>query len=472
MKQYVDPSSADSKTCPMGPSWVQCTTDNWHHADLASAKSACDSDSNCTGIGYWDGKFNPDGMPPMPTSAGYWIYHGDTTMGPLVEPRSNTPIKSPLGTLTFTPVVTCPVAPAAPASVPTSSSSSSSSSAPASVTPSSSSTSSMAASVAAVAAASAPNTQTSPTSTVGAASGVSFTFMGAYMGANIVFGLIVLGLGYYYFFHSTDALMSRGTMFVILTLVAAFVVYGGYFILQGALGNQMWSGNVTPSVGVTNNTAMSVPGSTIPSGSGTNSSNYGAQWWMFIQDWNYRFGQEKTVITRGGSGALNPYVFLDPVENTLDVKINVMSGGAGASGSSAPSPVGGDGSATDDSFTCKVKDVPLQTWFAVSMSVSGRNVDIYLNGMLVRSCLLPGVPQAPIGDVGVLTNGGYSGNLAALNFYARPLTPTDASAFYHAGPPAAAVAQTTQTSTKPTNPYVVKLAVVDPAGQEINKYTF
>jgi hypothetical protein len=184
---------------------------------------------------------------------------------------------------------------------------------------------------------------------------------------------------------------------------------------------------------------MVIPGSSIPVSVGTNGGNYGVQWWMFIQDWNYMFGQEKQVLTRGASGQLNPYVFLDPVENTLDVKISLMSGAAGSGGSSVPSPVGLTGS-TDDSFTCKVKNIPLQSWFCISLSVSNRNVDIYLNGMLVRSCLLPAVPQAPKGDATVMGAGGYSGNLAALNFYAGALNPNMAMAFYKAGPPAAAVA--------------------------------
>jgi len=324
----------------------------------------------------------------------------------------------------------------------------------------------------AVAAASAANPGSSnATANSGPASGFSLTFISSSTIATIVFVIVELGLGYYYFARSTESFSSRIMWFVIFTVVAALVIYGTYFIVQGTFTMPTWSGSVTPAAGVTTNTSMVVPGSSIPVAVGTNGGNYGIQWWMFIQDWNYMFGQEKQVLTRGAAGQLNPYVFLDPVENTLDVKINLMSGAAGSGGSSVPSPVGLTGS-TDDSFTCKVKNVPLQSWFCISLSVSNRNVDIYLNGMLVRSCLLPAVPQAPHGDATVMGAGGFSGNLAALNFYAGALNPNMAMAFYKAGPPAAAVAQTTSSATKPTNPYVVKLAVVDPTGQELNKYTF
>jgi len=329
-------------------------------------------------------------------------------------------------------------------------------------------------SAAAVSAASAANpSAAAPTQVSGPASGISFTLMVGPTIATIVFIVVELALAYYYFVRaSTDPFQTRAMWFIIFTLVAALVIYGTYFLVQGTWTVPTWSGMVTPAAGVTTNTSMVIPGSSIPVAVGTNGGNYGVQWWMFIQDWNYKFGQEKTILTRGASGALNPYVFLDAIDNTLNVKINLMSGGAGSSGSSSPAPVGYSGGSTDDSYTCKVKNVPLQSWFAVSLSMSNRNVDIYLNGMLVRSCLLPGVPKAPKGDAGVMTNGGYSGNLAALNFYAGPLNPSMAMAFYQAGPPPAAVAQTVSASTTPTKPYVVKLAVVDPTGQELNKYTY
>lgn len=326
---------------------------------------------------------------------------------------------------------------------------------------------------AAVAAASRVDPNAKPaTQAIGPASGISMTFMVGPTIATVVFIVVELALAYYYFGRASDTPFgTRAMWFMIFTVVAALVIYGTYFIVQGTWTVPSWSGTVTPPAGVTTNTSMVIPGSSIPVSVGTNGGNYGVQWWMFIQDWNYKFGQEKTVLTRGASGALNPYVFLDPVENTLDVKINLMSGGSGSS-SSEPAGVGYTGGSTDDSYTCKVKNVPLQSWFAVSLSVSNRNVDIYLNGMLVRSCLLPGVPKAPGGDAGVMTNGGFSGNLAALNFYAGALNPSMAMAFYQGGPPAAAVAQTSSTATTPTKPYVVKLAVVDPTGQELNKYTY
>jgi len=79
--------------------------------------------------------------------------------------------------------------------------------------------------------------------------------------------------------------------------------------------------------------------------------------------------RRRSVLILGTPGSANPHVYLDSVENTLAVLVNVMSGASGSSGSTVPAPVGSDGSAAvDDRFTCKVKNIPLQTWFSVSIS--------------------------------------------------------------------------------------------------------
>jgi hypothetical protein len=312
----------------------------------------------------------------------------------------------------------------------------------------------------------------------GPTGGVSVTIMdNGFVITTAVVGVAVLGLGYYYFFRSEDPFTTRLTWFAITVSAVALLAYGIYFIYSGVSGGSS-TGNLAPAVGVNPTTANSgnglvVPGSSLPVAAGTSGANYGMQWWMYIQDYNYKFGQAKDVLILGSPGDANPHVYLDSVDNTLSVLVNVMSGASGASGSTTPAPVGSDGSAVDDKFTCKVKNIPLQTWFCVSISVNGRNVDIYQDGLLVRSCLLPGVPKTASGDLVLMGRGGYSGNLAGLYAYGRALTPSDAMAFFAAGPPAAALAATSAAvASIPSGGYNVKLALVDTAGQEINKYTF
>ena len=45
---------------------------------------------------------------------------------------------------------------------------------------------------------------------------------------------------------------------------------------------------------------------------------------------------------------------------------------------STPAPAG-HSDFTDDVFTCEVPNIPLQTWFSVSATVFGRNLDVYID---------------------------------------------------------------------------------------------
>ena len=199
---------------------------------------------------------------------------------------------------------------------------------------------------------------------------------------------------------------------------------------------------------------------------------YGMQWWMFIKDWNYGYGKDKQILSRAdptNNQILNPSVALHPTDNSLRVTVSVFPDDSGGSSKTQPAPAGHSGS-TDDVFVCEVPNLPLQDWFSVSMTVFGRNLDIYIDGKLVKSCLLPGVPKPASGDITLAGNGGFSGSLCNFNHYSRMLTPADASSFYSAG-------TSCKTSTGPTTAsaatgYSVKFGMYDTVGKKIQEYTF
>jgi hypothetical protein len=134
------------------------------------------------------------------------------------------------------------------------------------------------------------------------------------------------------------------------------------------------------------NTDSDFPAGEVPC---TGGADWGMQYWMYISDWNYKFGSDKEVARRiapNNPGITAPRIFLSPAENTLNIRLSIYPGDNTA-GASAP----GAG-ATGDSFTCSVENVPLQSWFSVSVTVFQRNMDIYINGRLVKSCVIPGIP--------------------------------------------------------------------------------
>ena len=169
----------------------------------------------------------------------------------------------------------------------------------------------------------------------------------------------------------------------------------------------------------------------------------GVQFWMYIKDWDYQFGRKKSILFRKdstNSAFKNPEISLHETDNSLNVTVSIYPASSGAGAASSPA-ASNSGSATGDSYTCTVENVPLQTWFAVSVTVFQRNLDVYINGKLVKSCVLPGVPRPAAGDIIVGDNKGFSGSVCNVHSYPKMLGPTDAAAFFALGTNCATFAQ-------------------------------
>lgn len=271
--------------------------------------------------------------------------------------------------------------------------------------------------------------------------------------------------------------MSSGGGFSIKNVgIVLILLFGVYLIYQGISGDKTKSDNLVGSPANTPQscggaskggagTAIVVPASKAPTQNGANGGNYAMQWWMYVQDWDYNFGKKKPVIRRGVDKKVNPYIFLNEVENTLTVRLNVFPKGSG----SDPAPTNSSGSATDDVFDCTVPNIPLQKWFAVSLSVSGRNIDIYIDGLLVRSCLASSVPRTSNANIEVMPDGGFSGSVVDLFHYSRALVPADAQQFASKGTSAKSA---DWLPSKSLFGYNIKFGILDSAGKEIKKYVF
>ena len=230
------------------------------------------------------------------------------------------------------------------------------------------------------------------------------------------------------------------------------------------------SGDLAPSFHDATTSAI-VQGTRAPLSSQKDGA-YGMQWWMYVKDWNYGYGKDKSVIKRpDGTNAavLNPNISLHPTDNSLRVSISVFPATSAGTSTSSPAPAGHSGS-TDDVFVCDVPNIPLQTWFAVSVTVFGRNLDVYIDGKLVKSCFLTGVPKPAVGDIQLTSGGGFSGRLCGFNHYPKMLTPSDTMAFWSAG--TSCRNKTPDATTSSATGYSVKFGVYDSLGKEVQEYAF
>ena len=237
---------------------------------------------------------------------------------------------------------------------------------------------------------------------------------------------------------------------------------------------QYWygTGNMPDAVDAQKGTTVTAAGAPLSAG---NQGAYGMQWWMYIKDWNYGYGHEKPVLIRPDStnpAIMNPKVTLHPTDNVLRIAVSVFPSDY-SGGMSEPAPANAPETG-DDVFNCEVPNIPLQSWFSVSLTVFERNLDVYLNGMLVKSCFLSGVPKPAVGDIQITPNGGFSGQVCGLQTSSKVINPSDAIAFYAASnscvttnpsaPNAGAMVNTTG--------YSVKFGLFDTVGKQLREYTF
>ena len=196
---------------------------------------------------------------------------------------------------------------------------------------------------------------------------------------------------------------ARNIILGVVCLIIVYIVYMYYF----------GSNTTSYLAGIHDaKTSLTISPSQMPAGA---SSDYAYSVWVYVNNWNYRLGETKPILERVG---MNRMAF-DPNLNNITITLAVYP------------PNGGT---TPMTHTCTLENVPLQAWTNVIMTLNGRSLDLYMDGKLVRTCVLPGVPYVTPGANLDLTPGGgfygYTGNLQYIN---RAINPREAWAIYKEG---------------------------------------
>ena len=141
--------------------------------------------------------------------------------------------------------------------------------------------------------------------------------------------------------------------------------------------------------------------------------------WFYINDWNYKIGQEKVIFERRATSENKPApsVSLGANTNNLNVAIETYS----ASGVTQTS-------------NCQISDIPLQRWTNFIMSINGRALDLYIDGKLVRTCVLEGPPKSYSNTpIEVCPGKGFSGFVSNLEYISNSISPSEAYNIYKEG---------------------------------------
>ena len=131
-----------------------------------------------------------------------------------------------------------------------------------------------------------------------------------------------------------------------------------------------------------------VPSSKTESNS-TGNNNYGYSVWLYIDAWKTNGTSiiNKNILTRTTNA--NVPLFQLHLHNTQNDLMLEMSN------NSTEKP-------------CVIRNVQLQKWINITMSVYGNTVDLYLDGKLVRTCIMTSMPASLSSTDQLYVGGGYT----------------------------------------------------------------
>lgn len=198
--------------------------------------------------------------------------------------------------------------------------------------------------------------------------------------------------------------------------------------------------------------------------------------WIYITNWSYRAGMNKSIINIGGPNFDTIRIYLGGNKPTLSVRLQTKdstgSHNAIPTGAAAGSAVGGiapnsnsngptsfgsqvpiesldkatqnavfnilqtDSGLLDSSPLCDLPPIDLQRWVNITVSINGKTADVYMDGRLSRSCVLPSFYKVDAGGYSayLLSYGGFGGQIANTTMYDSALNPEQVYKNYMAGP--------------------------------------
>ena len=259
------------------------------------------------------------------------------------------------------------------------------------------------------------------------------------------------------------------TLFVIVALVILYYFYKYLFASTGltslVLLNGTMAANPTSALKTTSNLPALYEG-----------GEYSVNIWIYINDWSIRRGYNKHVLSIGGAGFLTFALYLKPYTNALGVTVRTsdLNGLSSGNISQTTTPTGtttctttpnsgssrtSSSSSGSDNLTntnlssffnaiqgmpggvvtdppCDIPSIDLQKWVQVTLTLNNKTTDVYIDGKLARSCILPTFYRVDPNNISlnICDWGGFGGYVSNATAYNSTLNPDQVWQLYMNGP--------------------------------------
>jgi hypothetical protein len=244
-------------------------------------------------------------------------------------------------------------------------------------------------------------------------------------------------------------LVSKLVVFI-LALVALYYLYQFLFSPSGMVGT-----NVLNKVIAANpEKPLVIPGAQLPAiyAGGEMTING----WIYINDYSINRGMNKPIFTLGGSTFLTLAVFLGPYKSSLGVRVHTRDAGPTTVMTAQSGP--GIGQSSDDlsirslgsmfgnmqqeggllseSRPCDIDSIDLQKWVQLTICLNNKTVDVFVDGKLARSCVLPTFYKVDTSGfaLNICDFKGFGGFVSNTTVYNYALNPEQVWRLYMSGP--------------------------------------
>ena len=236
---------------------------------------------------------------------------------------------------------------------------------------------------------------------------------------------------------------GTGNIVIIVAVVLLLVILGvfGYFLYKYFQKKQEYvqSKMIIPYIH-DGQTAKSFTNSSMPTS--TSGNEYNINVWIYVSDYNHRLMKDKCVLFIGDiseqdftdetgsdhaiNNQANPGIWLLKNTNTLRINTGLETTYKVDEGANCNNQGGKD--------HCDIENFPLQKWVCLNVSLRNNVLDVFMNGTLVKSCILSGFPITSAGKLFVCQNNGFSGYLSNLEVSNKALSYDAINSRYKKGP--------------------------------------
>lgn len=162
--------------------------------------------------------------------------------------------------------------------------------------------------------------------------------------------------------------------------------------------------------------------------------------WIYVNNWSVNQNKNKSILRIGGNSFDTIRIYLGATIPQLMVRVNSGHRDDLKTDDKTFGELRHGGHLLESTSLCDIPNIDMQRWVHICVVVNGMTCDVYIDGKLIRSCVLPSYfivdknYAAYLLDDGKGSAGGFGGSITTTTMYGYALSPDVIYTNYLGGP--------------------------------------